>query len=161
MAQSLYLQLVFNSALAYFVPPLLIRFALSCLYRLFPRLRRSPQHAQLAHSAIVLLYITYTITTCYAGLPTNYYDLLGVTPVTGDPAIWKDTILRPRWLTIVKVYHPDKVGGSAEAQEYFRQLQNANEVLKTDSHRQAYERCLKEYFARMSHTWAEASSTCV
>ena len=140
MPQSALLQLFITSAVSYLLPSLLVRSLLSFVYRLFPGLPRTPQHARLAYFTIVGLYIAYTLISSYLSLPLNYYDLLAVSRVSADYNAWKDSTLRPRWLALVKVYHPDKVGGSDDAQEKFRHLQRANEVLKDDALRTAYER---------------------
>lgn len=139
------LRLVTTSAISYFVPPLLVQGALAVLYRAFPRLQPDAKHARIVHHAILWIYAGYIVLSAYSELPTNYYNLLGVTPpaptlVGGSVDKWKDTILRPRWLSIARRHHPDKQGGTEEAHAVFRQLQRANEVLKTDLLRRAYEK---------------------
>ena len=137
------LRLVTTSAVSYFVPPLLIQGALSILYRVFPRLQPDQKHARFVHYAILWTYAAYIVLSAYTELPVNYYDLLGLTPpsnTTSGAEKWKETTLRPRWLSLARTYHPDKQGGSEEAHTIFRQLQRANEVLKTDLLRTAYEK---------------------
>lgn len=139
------LRLVTTSAVSYFVPPLLVQGALSILYRVFPRLQPDPKHARFVHYAILWIYAGYIVLSAYTELPVTYYDLLGLTPPPHTPngaERWKDTALRPKWLSLVRAYHPDKNGGSEEAHAIFRQLQRANEVLKTDLLRNAYEKCV-------------------
>lgn len=142
------LRLVTTSAVSYFVPPLLVQGALSVLYRVFPRLRRDPKHARIVHTAILWIYAGYIVLSAYAELPVTYYDLLGLMPPPEAPAAverWKDTVLRPRWLSLARTYHPDKQGGSEEAHAVFRQLQRANEVLKNDLWRHAYNKCVHTF----------------
>jgi curved DNA-binding protein CbpA len=90
------------------------------------------------------MYAAYVVLSSYVDLPISYYDLLGINPPLGASSDgvdrWRDTVLRSRWLSLVRVYHPDKSGGSEEAHALFRGLQQANEVLKTDLLRHAYER---------------------
>lgn len=139
------LRLVTTSAVSYFVPPLLVQGALSLLYRAFPRLQPNAKHARLAHHAILWIYAAYIVLSAYTELPQNYYGISDIAPPPDSPlggAIdkWKDTILRPRWLSLVRTYHPDKQGGSEEAHVLFRRLQRANEILKNDLLRRAYEK---------------------
>lgn len=139
------LRLVTTSAVSYFVPPLLVQGALAVLYRVFTRVQPDAKHARFVHHAILWIYAAYIVLSAYSELPVNYYDLLGVSPPAatlpgGAIDKWKDTILRPRWLSIARTYHPDKQGGSEEAHAIFRQLQRANEVLKNDLLRRAYEK---------------------
>lgn len=144
------LQLVTASAVSHFLPPLIVRTILNLAYARTP-LRPDPRHARWLHYLVVSVYILYTVWSSYVRLPVDYYDLLGVAvPLSSGTAAgattatavdaWKESVLRPRWLSLVKAYHPDKLGGSEAAQAYFRTLQRANEVLKTDQLRTAYER---------------------
>lgn len=150
------LRLVTTSAVSYFIPPLLVQGALSILYRAFPRLPPDAKHARLVHHAILWIYAAYIVLSAYTELPVNYYTLLGIAPPPSNPFgasvdKWKDTVLRPRWLSLVRTYHPDKQGGSEEAQVVFRHLQRANEVLKIDLLRHAYEK-----YATISHLTAKS-----
>lgn len=150
MAQTALLRLLGGSLASYILPSFLVRLVLTLFYRATGgRVQPRPSHAILAHSLVVLSYIAYTLHTTYSQLPVNVYDLLDVvTPAehggldTGSPPSpvdsWKDTVLRPRWLSLVKTYHPDKLGGTEAAQEYFRRLQGANEILKNDTLRTVY-----------------------
>lgn len=135
---------LFSIALTWAGPPLLVRTLLAIFYRAFPAVRPAPSHQRTTHTALVCLFLLYSILSTFRGLPINFYDLLGV-PVpllstTLGIKTWRETVLRPRWLPLVKAFHPDKLGGSEAAQAYFRKLQRANEVLKSDSLRSAYDK---------------------
>lgn len=139
------LRLVTTSAVSYFVPPLLVQGALAILYRAFPRLQPDAKHARFAHHAILWIYAAYIVLSAYTELPQNYYQVLDIAPppediLGGVADKWKDTVLRPRWLSLARTYHPDKQGGSEEAHAIFRHLQKANEILKNDLLRRAYEK---------------------
>lgn len=140
------LRLVTTSAVSYFIPPLLVQGALTVLYRIFPRIQPNAKHARAVHHAILWIYAVYIVLSAYSELPVNYYDLLGIIPPSettsssGGTDRWKESILRPRWLSLARTYHPDKQGGSEGAHAIFRQLQRANEVLKHDLMRRAYEK---------------------
>ena len=139
------LRLVTTSAVSYFIPPLLVQGALAILYRAFPRLQPDAKHARFAHHTILWIYAAYIVLSAYTELPQNYYHLLGIAPPPESPLggvadKWKDTVLRPRWLSLARTYHPDKQGGSEEAHALFRHLQRANELLKSDLFRRAYEK---------------------
>lgn len=131
-------------AFSWLVPPLLVRTLLAIVYRAAPSIRPRPSHPQIAHAVLVCAFLLYSIFSTYSSLPVNFYDLLSVPipPSTSGASYnaWKETILRPRYLSLVRLYHPDKLGGSEEAQIYFRGLQKANEVLKSDSLRPIYEK---------------------
>lgn len=141
-------RLICASAFSYFLPPLLVRGALSVVYRTIPSLQPSPKHARFVHYAIIWIYTSYLVLSSYTGLPATYYDVLVLVPPACNAAAaeaWKETVLRPQWLSMVRVYHPDKMGGSEHAHSIFRELQVANEVLKNDVLRRAYDRYATSY----------------
>jgi preprotein translocase subunit Sec63 len=100
------------------------------------KLPRTQRNIENIHSAVVALYAAYSLGSAgYTVLNTlNYCRLLGIQH-DANPGQ-----LRQRWISLARLYHPDKLGGSEEAQEHFRLLQKANEVLKNDTLRKAYER---------------------
>lgn len=130
-------------ALSYAAPTLLVRTVLGAVYRCFPGFKPAPSHSRNAHAILVSLFLCYSLLSTFLGLPVNFYSLLGVSafnPSLHSHEAWKETVLRPRWLSLARAYHPDKLGGSDEAQAYFRSLQQAAEVLKADHLRIAYEK---------------------
>ena len=144
-SSSAWISALSSIALAYVVPPLLVRSALAAFYRCFPAVKPAYSHTRIAHTALVSLFLCYSLFSTYLNLPPNFYDLLGVPaflPTYYTHEAWKETVLRPRWLSLVRAYHPDKLGGSEEAQAYFRTLQQANEVVKSEQMRIAYEKCV-------------------
>ena len=124
--------LLVQCLLSALLPAIIARSVLSAL-----KLPRTQANIENIHSAVVALYAAYSLgSTGYTVLNTpNYYRLLGIghhNASTGQ--------LRQRWIALARLYHPDKLGGSEEAQEHFRRLQKANEILKSDALKKAYER---------------------
>jgi len=67
------------------------------------------------------------------------YDVLGVAPGADDRAI------RTAFRQSAKVYHPDISGGDHAAEEHFKRIAAAHDLIKNSARRAAYDRhlCLK------------------
>lgn len=65
---------------------------------------------------------------------TNLYEVLGVTPKATDDEIKK------AYRKLAIKYHPDKNPGNKEAEEMFKKISHANEILTNPEKRQLYDR---------------------
>jgi molecular chaperone DnaJ len=68
----------------------------------------------------------------------DYYETLGV------PRDAKPEEIKKAYRKLAMEYHPDRNDGSAEAEERFKELSEAYEVLKDPDRRAAYDRYGKE-----------------
>lgn len=161
------ISLVLVSAASHLLPAVLSRLALSAYRKLSPPARDKPsddaKDLKRIHTLVVLLYVAWTLASHWHDLQQeNYYAVLGVheAETSYHPGLsdnyssdyhksalsvsWKDSVLRQRWLYLVRRYHPDKVASSNSdahdaAVAYFRQLQLAYDTLRSDAAR-TYER---------------------
>jgi hypothetical protein len=138
----------------YFLPSVATRIALSGFYFVFPHQRpiplpsptaaqiaaaraRAQKHARLAHLAVIAVYLIYTLLSSYLALVAspNFYVLLGLPVSQVDEAA-----LKAQWRRFARIYHPDKIGQSAETEQRFVIMRKAFEVLQDEIKREAYDR---------------------
>lgn len=67
-------------------------------------------------------------------MATNYYDLLGVSRDAGDKEI------RQAYRRLARQYHPDVNPGDAQAEEKFKEINAAHEVLSDGEKRRKYDK---------------------
>ena len=70
----------------------------------------------------------------------NYYDILGISEEEKKlPNDEFKKIVRTKYRQLAKQYHPDKNPNNKEAEEKFKEISEANEILSDDKKRQEYD----------------------
>jgi curved DNA-binding protein len=69
----------------------------------------------------------------------NYYDVLGVAPTAGDEEI------RNAFRSLARKYHPDVARNQAGAEEKFKEVNEANEVLSDPEKRRKYDELVADW----------------
>ncbi|KAI8897678.1 hypothetical protein BC833DRAFT_592697 [Globomyces pollinis-pini] len=106
------------------------------------------QHKKNAFITVIILYLIYSIYQENAAIPTNFYEILQISPLATD----KQIKIQHRQLSLL--YHPDKVQSTdGSSENYFIEIRNAYEILKDPVKRVAYDHfgiksfeCVRCYF---------------
>lgn len=99
----------------------------------------SPQfrkHYQRIYASLILAYLAYTVLEVFHDLrlKSDFYQALGV------PHHVEDKLLKTRYRRLAAQYHPDKVGETGPAHDYYIYLQTASETLLDPVQKFMYER---------------------
>lgn len=97
-----------------------------------PGTQRWQTHYRAAYSLSVLGFLSYNLFEAARSTPTNFFQLLGVSPDADEAT------LRSAYRAFAKRYHPDRAGPASEPM--FMAVRNAYEALKDPMKRFAYER---------------------
>lgn len=83
---------------------------------------------------ILLLSFSFVIVEVEAKSKENFYKLFDLDRQTFDK-----TALRKAYYILAKKFHPDKNPGDKEAEEKFKEITHAFEILNDDQKRQVYD----------------------
>lgn len=83
------------------------------------------------HQLFFIFITTILFTIAFAG--KDYYDILGV------PRDATTSIIKKSYRRLARIYHPDKNPGNTKAENKFKDISKAYEVLADDKKRQQYD----------------------
>lgn len=137
-----------------YVPDFATRVALNVLHNLSASVLgiaspppRTPQHARnyrYTFAIVILGYLAYNLLEAWRSTPSNFYQILGVTPDSDEGQ------LKQAFRSFAKKNHPDRVG--PEGEDLFIQVRDAYDALKDPVTRFAYDRYVYLVFICYSHT---------
>ena len=110
-----------------FVTSTLVRWA-----RTYLRTPVTPLHYRLTFTLVVLSYLTYNFFEASLSTPSNFYELLDVSPASDEVK------LKAAFRSFARKYHPDRVG--PEGADLFVAVREGYEALMEPNKRWAYDR---------------------
>jgi curved DNA-binding protein len=79
----------------------------------------------------------------------DYYEILGVAPGAGDEEI------RSAFRRLARMYHPDKTGNNREAEDRFKEINEAYEVLSDPERRDRYDNFTGAWQSGREQAWSD------